>query len=85
MARFGQVKVTIGGQILIVLALGCADAPRENIIDPVNVATIEVSTPVLDGGAVRVEWRYLNEGTDLTEFRIDRIFTEFEQGFDRFP
>ena len=85
MARFGQVKVTIGAQILIVLALGCADAPRENIIDPVNVATIEVSTPVLDGGAVRVEWRYLNEGTDLTEFRIDRIFTEFEQGFEPIP
>jgi hypothetical protein len=55
MARFGQVKVTIGAQILIVLALGCADAPRENIIDPVNVATIEVSTPVLDGGDIRMK------------------------------
>jgi len=44
-----------------VLIAACAGTERENIVDPVNAPTIEMSAPVLDGGTVLVAWRYLSE------------------------
>ena len=31
-----------------------------------------MSTPVLDGGSILLQWRYLSEGDDLEKFRINR-------------
>jgi len=50
----------------------------------VNVATIEMTTLVLDGGALLVEWRYLNEGSDMTELRVERVYREHATLADRF-
>jgi hypothetical protein len=64
-----------GLHVLIGLCLGlygCAESVRENIVDPVNAPTVEMSAPVLDGGSILIEWRYLAEGSDLNEFRITK-------------
>lgn len=58
--------------ILLLIQLACADSPRENIVDPIVAPTIEMSDPVLEGGTILIEWRYLSEGSALAEFRITR-------------
>jgi len=49
----------------LIIAVACAEAPRENIVDPVNAPTIEMSAPVLDGASILIEWRYIIEGQPL--------------------
>jgi hypothetical protein len=70
---------------LPVLICACADSPRENIVDPVNAPTIEMSTPVLDGGSILIEWRYLSEGGTLSEFRVERIAGETMTNIGQLP
>lgn len=76
-ARFSWSKWgTTLGCLCLALLVSCADSPRENIVDPVNAPTIEMSAPVLDGGSILVEWRYLAEGSSLREFRVTRTVEE---------
>ena len=42
---------------LLLLVVRCADSARENIVDPIVAPTIEMSTPVLDGETILIEWR----------------------------
>jgi hypothetical protein len=51
---------------------GCAESARENIVDPVNLTTIEIDAPQLADGAIEVGWRYLAEGDGVQSFRITR-------------
>ena len=57
---------------LLALMTGCANHDRDNSFDPVNTPHLEMSTPVLDGGSILLQWRYLSEGDDLEKFRINR-------------
>ena len=71
-------RVASLSKLVLVLTLaaamsGCADSPRENVVDPVVAPTIEMSTPVLDGGTILIEWRYLAEGDAVAEFEVRRI------------
>ena len=59
--------------VLILVVLSCSDPIRENIVDPVAAPQIEMSAPVVDGGAILIEWRYLAEAGDLAEFQITRV------------
>jgi hypothetical protein len=59
--------------LCLMVLLACADSPRENIVDPVNAPTIEMSAPVLDGGAMLIEWRYLTEGSVVDYFLVRRL------------
>ena len=58
---------------LILLVTACAESARENIVDPVVAPTIEMSAPVLDGGTIVIEWRYLAQGDAAAEFLVFRI------------
>jgi hypothetical protein len=59
--------------LTVLVLLSCSEAVRENIVDPVVAPSIEMSVPVLDDGTILLEWRYLSEDSDLTEFVVRRI------------
>ena len=61
------------GALALFAISSCADSARENIVDPVVAPTIEMSDPVLDGGTILIEWRYLSEGNQLDAFRVTRL------------
>ena len=61
---------------LVIVVCACADSARENVFDPVNTPSLEMLEPVLDGGSVLIEWRYLSETASVTEFRVARIVLE---------
>lgn len=74
--------IVLWGLCLAILT-SCAESVRENIVDPVVAPTIEMSAPVLDGGSVLVEWRYLAEGSSLSEFRVTRTVGEVTEEIGR--
>lgn len=56
---------------LVIVVCACADPPRDNVFDPVNTPTIEMSAPVQDGTTVLIEWRYILEGQPV-DFEVVR-------------
>ena len=59
--------------VTILLIAGCAGTERENIVDPVNTPTIEMSALVVDDdGSILIEWRYLDDGSAIVAFRVTR-------------
>jgi hypothetical protein len=58
--------------ILLLTMTACADANRDNSIDPINTPVVTLATPVFDAGTILLEWQYYTEGDDLVQFEVTR-------------
>jgi hypothetical protein len=84
--KTNRIRIRVSTLLILMSQIAsCADSPRQNIVDPVNTPTIEMSAPVLDGGTVFIQWRYLSEGAALSEFQVTRTTGGIQTEINRVP
>jgi hypothetical protein len=71
--------------IVLLVAAACADANRDNSVDPINTPVVKLATPVFEAGSILLEWQYYTEGDDLAQFEITRTSEGVSTSLGRIP